>query len=111
MLLLLCSAEGVASGALHVSAPLLYELREVVGPFGCEVHLLLCLRVDEAECACVQCLTRTCFEAVVDERLVCGRAFATQYLHSAVAFVAEERMADVLHVELSICRCLQFHGF
>ena len=56
MLLLLCSAECVAGCALHVSAPLLYELREVVGPLGYEVHLLLCLRMDETERTGVQCL-------------------------------------------------------
>lgn len=54
--------------------------------------------MDEAQCACMQSLTRAYLEAVLYESLVCRRAFAAQYLHASISFVAEKRMSYMLHV-------------
>ena len=43
-------------------------------------------------------LTGTELEAVVDERLICRRAYAAEYFVAAVSGIVEERVADRLHV-------------
>ena len=54
--------------------------------------------MDEAEGLGVECLAGADLKAVVDEGFVGAAALAAQYLGAAVGLVAEEWMADVLHV-------------
>ena len=54
--------------------------------------------MDEAEGLGVEGLTGAYLEAVVDESFVGAAALAAQYLGAAVGLVAEEGVADVLHV-------------
>ena len=81
-----------------IFTPLFNEGRHVSRPLRGEVHLQACRGMDESQRAGMEHLTRTELEAVLDIGLITGSPFATEDFRSTIAFVAEQRMADVLHV-------------
>ncbi len=54
--------------------------------------------MDESQSAGMEHLTRTELETVLNIRLITGSPFATEDFRSAITLIAEQRMADVLHV-------------
>ena len=85
-----------------VVAPAVEEVCHVGGELGIEKHLLTSTGVDETECAGMKCLTGTDIEASLYKLTVAARGSAFQNLVTSVAFVVEERMADMLHVDTNL---------
>ena len=83
---------------MDVGAPLVKKLLHVVGQWRREVHLLAGGGMAEAQCLCMQHLSRTDVKAVLDECLVAAATLTAQNLGASIALVAEQRMADVAHV-------------
>ena len=64
--------------------------------------------MDESQGAGMEHLTRTEFEAVLDIGLVTRRPLTTEDFRSTIALIAEQRMADVLHVGPDLMRAPRF---
>ena len=79
-------------------SPFVDEGSHIGRPLGGEVHLFARRRMNEAQSASMEHLTGTEFEAVLDISLVTGSPLTSENLSSAIALVAEQRMADMLHV-------------
>ena len=101
--------EGVLRRAIDVAPPFCEQLLQVGWQGRREIHLLSRRGVDEAQCACVEGLSRADAKAVLYERLVGAATLSAQDLRAAIACVAEERMADVAHVcaDLVCASCLE----
>ncbi len=85
-----------------VVAPAVKEDCHVGGEIGIEEHLLTSTGMDKTECARMKCLTGTDIEASLNKLTVAAGGSALQNLVTSVAFVVEERMADVLHVDTNL---------
>ena len=60
-----------------IVAPFFYQRLHVIGQFAGEIHLLVGRGMHESQCACVQRLTGTEFETVLDKLTVAACALAT----------------------------------
>ena len=80
--------------------------------FGVEKHLLSGYGVDKSQCLGVQCLTRACLKAVLDELTVLAVSGPFQDLVASVTLVTEKRVSDMFHVNPYLMRaaCKQIDG-
>ena len=97
---------------MRVCAEFSYELCHILWQRCLKEHLLLGARVNEAQCAGVQSLSRADVEGITHKGLVAGGGLSAQDFHAAIALIGEERMAYALHVRADLMRppCLQ-HTF
>ena len=66
------------------------------------MDVLSCGGVNKAEASGVQCMSRQQFETVFDKLLVFGEGGAFEDPISAISFVVEQRVPDILHVDANL---------
>ena len=83
---------------LYIVSPLIDEGSHIGRPLGGEVHLDTRRGMNETQGTGMEHLTGTELKAVLDVGLATGGALTTKDLRSTITLIAEQRMADVLHV-------------